>query len=137
MKCKRSNIGRSRVLLSRLLFVLYLAAIAFLCLIHPQRLPEVSRFVLGIPTDKVAHFLMFLPFPVLAYLSFDKDTPKFWHSLVFILVVLAAGFGVAALTEYLQSLTPYRTADRADLMADTMALAVSSVTVFIIDRVGR
>lgn len=132
MKCKRSS-KSSRVVLSRILFILYLGAIAFLCLVHPGRLPEVSRFIFGIPTDKVAHFLMFLPFPVLAFLSYNLRSTKVWHTLLFTLIVFTVGFGLAALTEYLQGLTSYRTSERADLVADTIALGCSCLMVFLVD----
>ena len=58
-----------KTILARFLFFLYLAGIAFLCFMHVDKLPDVQKFIFGIPTDKVVHFGMFLPFPILAYLA--------------------------------------------------------------------
>lgn len=123
---------KSRVLLSRILFVLYLAAIAFLCLTSSNSLPQLKTSFLGLPTDKVAHFLMFLPFPILFYLSSEWKADKFWKALLYTLLIFVVGCGVAAGTEYLQKLTPTRVADKADFMADAIALGCSSLLVFIV-----
>ena len=110
-----------KTILARILFFLYLAAIAFLCFMHVDKLPDVDKFLFGIPADKLAHFLMFLPFPILAYLAYDHLTNRFWSA------VLAYG------TEYVQGKLPYRSMDINDFKADALALAISSVFVFIID----
>ena len=48
-------------------FCIYLAAVFFLCLMKPDDLPQTELMLFGLPADKVAHFLMFFPFPVLGY----------------------------------------------------------------------
>ena len=123
---------KSRVLLSRILFVLYLAAIAFLCLTSTSSLPQMKNTFLGLPTDKVAHFLMFLPFPILFYLSTEWKADKWWKALLYTAIILLLGCGVAAGTEYLQKLTPTRVADKEDFIADAIALGCSSLLVFIV-----
>lgn len=124
---------RSRVILSRVLFFLYLCAIAFLLFATAESLPSISRTIFGLPTDKVAHFIMFLPFPLLAFMSSDVVTRKIWHSFLLVFIILAVGVGVALLTEYLQGLTSYRTQDIQDFNADLLALTVSSVFVLLVD----
>ena len=74
-----------KTFLARILFFLYLAAVAFLCFMHVDKLPDVQKFIFGIPTDKIAHFLMFLPFPILAYLAYDHLTNKLSHAFLFAL----------------------------------------------------
>ena len=123
---------KSRVLLSRILFVLYLAAIAFLCLTSTSSLPQMKSTFLGLPTDKVAHFLMFLPFPILFYLSTEWKADKWWKALLYTAIILLLGCGVAAGTEYLQKLTPTRVADKEDFIADAIALGCSSLLVFVV-----
>lgn len=123
----------TKTILSRILFFLYLAAIAFLCFMKPDGLPEMDRTIFGLPTDKVAHFLMFAPFPVLAYLAYDHVTNKFWSAALFAVLTLLVGAGVALLTEYIQGLLPYRSKDMADFRADMLALGISTLAVFIID----
>lgn len=123
----------TKTILSRILFFLYLVAIAFLCFMHLDKMPEVQRYIFGIRTDKVVHFLMFLPFPILAFLAYDHATNKFWSALLFAVLTMAVGAGIAWGTEYIQGMLPYRTRDMADLRADLLALGISTLGVFIID----
>ena len=59
-------------------FVLYLLAVLYLCFGKFENTPDVPWSLLGIPSDKLVHFGMFFPFPILAFLAFDRftDTPK-------------------------------------------------------------
>lgn len=123
---------KSRVFLSRILMLLYLIAIAFLCFIRGDSIPVVKATFLGFPTDKVAHFIMFLPFPILAFLSTDWKISKVWKNALLIFCILVVGCGIASLTEYLQSFTPTRTADVKDLYADMISLGLSSIFVFFV-----
>lgn len=122
-----------KTILARILFLLYLVAIAFLCFMHVDKLPDVQKFIFGFPTDKVAHFLMFLPFPILAYLAYDHLTNKVWSAILFALATFVIGCLLAYGTEYVQGRLPYRSMDIKDFKADALALAISSVFVFIID----
>ena len=123
----------TKTILARILFILYLAAIAFLCFMHADKLPDMQMTLLGIPTDKVAHFLMFLPFPILAFLAYDHVTNKFWSAVLFAVLTFAIGVGIAWLTEYVQGMLPYRSREIADLKADLLALGISTLGVFITD----
>ena len=123
----------TKTILARILFFLYLAAIAFLCFMRVDRIPDVQQSLLGIPTDKIAHFLMFLPFPILAYLAYDHLTNKVWSAILFAVATFVIGSLLAYGTEYVQGRLPYRSMDMNDFKADAIALAISSVFVFIID----
>lgn len=123
----------TKTILARILFILYLAAIAFLCFMHADKLPDMQKTLLGIPSDKVAHFLMFLPFPILAFLAYDHVTNKFWSAVLFAVLTFAVGAGIAWLTEYVQGMLPYRSREIADLKADLLALGISTLGVFITD----
>ncbi len=57
--------------ISRIMFLLYIAAVGVLCLMKTDSLPKIPAVWLGIPADKIAHFCMFMPFPALAYRSYD------------------------------------------------------------------
>ena len=61
---------------ARILFAVYLAAVLVLCFGKFPSSEDVPKYLWGIPTDKIVHFLMFLPFPVLAYLAFDRYPGK-------------------------------------------------------------
>ena len=122
-----------KTFLARILFFLYLAAVAFLCFMHVDKLPDVQKFIFGIPTDKIAHFLMFLPFPILAYLAYDHLTNKLSHAFLFALGTLIFGLLLAYGTEYIQGKLPYRSMDIRDFKADALAIALSTAAVFIVD----
>ena len=125
---------RRQLIGARILFGMYLLVVAWLCFGHFSSTHNVSWSFLGIPSDKVVHFCMFLPFPFLAYLAFDRYTDKFWSSLLWTVVSFVAGALVAAGTEIGQArLTTYRTGDKNDFLADILALAVGSVIVFLLD----
>ena len=126
--------ANARNILFRILLVAYLAAIAYLCLGKFDNISHVPGTIFGIRTDKVVHFLMFFPFPFLAFFSFDQITRKPWHSLLFSIVIFGIGCFIAATTEVMQALlTSYRTGDIADFRADTLSMAISSVLVLILD----
>jgi len=117
----------------KVIFFAYLAAVIFLCFGKFENLPQMNPLFLGIPKDKVVHFLMFFPFPILVFLAFDRFTTKPWHSLLFCLGVFLLGCIVAAATEIGQSYTQYRSGDPNDFRADILAVAISSIIVLIID----
>ena len=117
----------------RILLAVYLVVLAVLCLGKFSSTGSLPKALLGIPMDKIVHFCMFLPFPVLVYLALDHLTSRLWQSLLMTAGLFALGCGLAALTEYLQSLTTWRSADRMDFIADVVALAAGSVIIFIID----
>lgn len=117
----------------RVLLALYLLLLVVLCFGHFKPSPDIPKVIFGLPVDKVVHFCMFLPFPLLVFLALDKYTTKPWHSVVFALGVFLLGCILAAATELGQGLTAWRSADAKDFRADAIALAISSLVVFIID----
>lgn len=126
----------TKTILARILFVVYLAAIAFLCFMHADKIPDMQKTLFGIPTDKVAHFLMFLPFPILVFLAYDHVTNKVWSAVLFAVLTFAVGAAIAWGTEYIQGMLPYRSRDVADFRADLLALGISTLGVFITDLVN-
>lgn len=119
--------------LARVVFLLYLAAVLYLCFGNFSDMSSVAKRFLGIESDKVVHFLMFLPFPILFYMAFGWRTRNPWHSILLAVAILALGSLIAAGTELVQDLIPYRASDLADFMADFLALSISSAVTFIID----
>lgn len=117
----------------RILFLLYIAAVLFLCFGDFSGAPKAPESFLGIDSDKVVHFLMFIPFPVLLYYAFCRPSRKVWHGILLTLCILLLGVVFAAGTEYIQGFLPYREADTADLLADSLALCLSSIIVLLFD----
>ena len=120
-------------LLARIVFLLYLAAVLYLCFGNFSDMSSVAKHFLGIESDKVVHFLMFLPFPILFYMAFGWRTRNPWHSVLLSLAILALGSFIAAGTELVQDLIPYRASDIADFKADFLALCISSAVTFFVD----
>lgn len=120
-------------------FLLYMAAVLYLCLAKPEDLPQTELYLFGIPLDKAGHFLMFLPFPILAYSTLWKRDRKAWTDIAIFIIVLGIGVGLAFLTEHLQALTQYRSSDIKDIYADMAGLAAGSIIVLtnIIFKSGR
>ena len=124
---------RTQRTIAQIVFWVYIALVLYLCFGKFGNLNDVPRQLWGIPTDKVVHFLMFFPFPILAFLAFDVFTDNLWKTLLFCLLTFLIGVLIAAGTEYVQSFLPYRSGDRRDLRADVIALSISTFIVFIID----
>ena len=115
-----------------ILLVLYLAAVAYICFHSFQSLPRV-RYIWGFPADKFVHFVMFLPFPFLMYLTFSPITRHFPKAFLHILIIFGIGCSIAAGTEVIQTHLAYRTGDLMDFKADSIALAISSVLMLMLN----
>lgn len=113
------------------IFCAYIAAIMTLCLIRPDGMPEKDFSFFGLPADKIVHFMMFLPFTVLAFLMTNGSKRKKKHDIAIAAAITAAGIGLAFLTEYFQSLTDYRSSDIKDIYADIAGLITGSLAIFI------
>lgn len=125
--------NRTRALVFRLLMILYVAAVAWLCFANFHRLPDVPRTFFGIPTDKVVHFCMFFPFPILAFLAYDPYTRTPWQALAALVSICAVGGIFAGCTELIQEQLTYRSKDINDFGADCLAIGIAGVLVFLID----
>ena len=123
---------RKQLISARIVFAAYILAVLVLCFGQFSGSENVPKELWGIPTDKIVHFLMFFPFPLLAYLAFDRYRGERWPSVCRSAVALACGCAFAAFTELVQSRLPYRSGDPADFKADFLALAACTVVILII-----
>ena len=125
---------RSQKIAFQVLFCFYVAAVLVLCFAHFEQTPAIEWSLWGIPSDKVVHFCMFLPFPILAFLAFDRYTDSVRSTLLFSGITLLVGFLLAWGTEWGQAhLTDYRSGDPLDLLADGTALVLSTLLVIFLD----
>ncbi|MBR3064180.1 MAG: hypothetical protein IKG90_00835 [Bacteroidales bacterium] len=110
------------------LFLAYVAAVAWLCFGTFKPDPSIPRTIFNIPTDKVVHFLMFLPFPILGTIAFDFRS---WWRALSIMTILA---NLAAFTfEQLQSrITTVRVTDPTDLNANFLGISLGLLIAIII-----
>ncbi len=115
-----------------ILFLIYLGLVLWCCFGNFSDMPDVQKEMFGIPTDKVVHFIMFLPFVFLGYMSFASRPKKRVQSILLVLASLAGGVLMAVATEIGQSLTSYRTGDAFDFVADGTGLLVATVFTLIL-----
>lgn len=118
-----------------LLFAFYLAAVAYLCFLKPGSIPVLQQFIFGIPTDKVIHFIMFLPYPVLAYISFRPDRKGVLTHMLTFIAIIAVGAAMAMGVERLQ-IAAGRNYDIKDFYANIagMAAGAAITLIFILAR---
>lgn len=105
-----------------IVFCIYMAAVFYLCFSNTDQSTQWPELWFGLPVDKVGHFLMFLPFPMLGYKVLEKDDMNGWKCLMLLAGMITAGFAVGAGIEMAQSLLKYRSAETADLLADGAGL---------------
>lgn len=123
-------------IINKALFCLYLTAVCFLCFGKPEDMPQMQEFWFGLPSDKVCHFLMFAPFPFLAYHSLKTKEMSLSRRLLTLGIIVLSGIGLSIATEQIQALTAYREADIMDFYTDCAGLMTSgaAMTLLIIYR---
>lgn len=121
---------RTRII-SLVVFCLYIAAVCYLCFAKPDNIPVVQFSFFGLPIDRPVHFLMFLPFPLLAFNAFDSEGAKVGRRALLISGIAAAGMALAVMTEYIQGLLAYRSQDAYDLLSDFLGLSTGVVIVIV------
>jgi len=114
---------------SSILLCLYIAAVAYLCFARPDNLPQAPMYLFGLPMDKLAHFVMFVPFPILAYMTFVNLEMSIWRKIAVLTVIMAAGAGMAIGTERIQSVLAYRTGDVNDSLSDCIGLLAGGLVI--------
>ena len=117
-------------ILFQVAFGVYVVAVLMLCFGRFDSPPSLPTTFLGIPTDKIGHFCMFFPYPILAFLAFDKytETPK--STLLFSSLTFVLGALLALGTEWGQAhLTNYRSGEPMDLAADLLALFIGTLII--------
>lgn len=107
---------------SIILFCLYIATVAYLCFAKPEDLPQLPQIWFGLPADKIVHFCMFLPFPLLGYLAFRPRKISWGRAIMLMSILIAAGVSAAIGTEHMQAMLQYRTAASDDLLADMIGI---------------
>ncbi len=121
----------NRKLIWFLLLCLYVTAVAVLCFMKPEGLPEVSPDIFGIPIDKVVHFMMFFPFPFVAYEAFCPKTKKKSIHIAVLLAMYGIGLTLAIGTEHIQGQLGYRSEDIKDFYSDSIGISCSAVLTMI------
>ena len=117
--------------LFRVLTLLYMAGVAYLCFATPDMLPKGTSWNFPIPADKIVHFCMFAPLPALLFLSSSNREVK---TLLKILATFVIGVILAGLTEIIQGFSPYRSMELGDFIADCLGMALSCLLLLILRK---
>lgn len=121
----------------RTLFVLYIILLFFFSLYSFQSFPvNLSTNFWGVGADKIAHFIMFFPFPFSAWFAFGGQIKKIAKSFAYS-ALLITGIVVASVTETLQYLIPGRDSDWLDLVANYSAIFLGTLLVMFIDKYAK
>lgn len=115
--------------ISLILFCIYVIAVISLCVIHTEGLPELPKYFLGIPIDKVAHFVMFFPYIILGYSAFYPTQKGRWRKFAVLGIIYLTGITFAFATERLQAATSYRAYELLDMAADNVGLLAGGVII--------
>ncbi|MBO4447281.1 MAG: VanZ family protein [Bacteroidales bacterium] len=132
MTCNLFKNPQTLKITARILMVIYLGIVALICF-SAISTPKVNHLSLwGIPGDKIVHFLMFLPFPVLAWGSFPpKDGIPAWKVFLYVLAIFITGTLIGATTELVQDFLPNRCRELADVIADSCGIGTSCLALLI------
>lgn len=120
---------KTRINIMAIAFTMYLTAVAVLCFMHGNSLPDMADTWWGIPADKAAHFLMFLPFTPLSYMTFRRKGSAFRTKIMILTLMLAIGSGLAYTTEIIQERLSYRSYETKDLISDGLGLATGYIVI--------
>lgn len=113
-----------------ILFVAYLALLARALFgrISPETASLLPNSIFGIATDKVIHFLLFFPAPLLSFMAFRGKRRGVSILVIFIVcVVVAAGMELG------QGLTGYRTVDINDFVANITSVISATMLLSLIN----
>lgn len=121
-----------RTTIFKILTLVYIIVVGVVCFARFSSIPTVPGKFLGLDADKVVHFLLFTPFPILAYFSFPLDRKRLPVTLGAIVLIFIIGACLAGVTEFVQGRLPYRTMDINDYKADLLGVFFSSMLVFFI-----
>ena len=124
-------------IVSRVLLALYFLAIGVLCFSHFDSGMDLPATFWGIPQDKLAHFLMFLPYPILTALALHTSKGEPLRMILFLLCIVMAGTVIAGATELIQATTGYRESDIYDFRADCLGIFTGSVLTLIYGALSR
>ena len=118
------------------LFLIYIAAVLCLCLLDlSDKTPELPQYFLGIPMDKIAHFLMFLAYPATGWLMLTYNKRIKIRNGSMFPVLLITGLLFAAFTETAQGLfTTYREPDNMDFIVDAVGIVAGTVAMLVLNN---
>lgn len=118
------------------LFALYIAAVLGLCLFNLSgKTPDLPKYLLGIPMDKIAHFTMYFAYPVICWLFFTYNKKVNFNRKHLFSTIFITGMTFAAFTETAQGLlTTYRDADPMDMLANVLGISTACILMKLLEK---
>jgi len=123
------------VVIIRILFILYISSVCCLCFLNFsfQEDIDIPTYLWGIRIDRVVHFLMFLPYAILAIPVFNLSRRNTSLKTVRCIIITLTGIIFAAGTELIQKyFLITREGDVIDFKADILGLLTGIAIFFII-----
>ena len=125
---------KRRRVIAVVVWVLYICAVLVLLLGKFSSSPDIPKEMMGIPMDKIVHFLIFLPSVILTYMTFfhrDMTSKKVTSML---LIAFFSALAVAAASEIAQFFLPWRQGEPMDFAADCIGVVLSVLIALFIHR---
>ncbi len=119
-------------------FLLYVLAVMFFCFFTislPEKV-DLAQYFLGIRGDRIAHFIMFLPYPFIAWLTcnYSHHLLRFRRYSIYITLLTGVLFALATeLTQYL--FITSREGDILDFTADCVAILSGTLIIYLFSRI--
>lgn len=123
-------------ILVKTLYVIYVAMVLFFCFVNIS-MPDLdlAEYFLGIRLDRIFHFIMFFPYPFIAWLTCNYSRHLRRVSKYSLLITFVSGLLLAFGTELCQDLFfAARQGDPLDWAADAVAVTLGTVIVAFIGR---
>jgi len=105
-------------------WLLYAAGVIYTCLLPAKDIPFEE-----LPNDKLLHFLSYLPFGTLPFLTFRTIRMAFLTAMI--------GPAIGVLVEFGQAFSPGRSPELGDAVANTLGVASGVALGFLIQRFTR
>lgn len=115
------------------LFLLYVGLVMFFCFFNISNPTiDLQKYFLGIRGDRYAHFLMFFPYPFIAWLTINSSTLCKRGSII---ITLVSGLFFAFFTELVQCLfIPVRQGEILDFTADGIGIILGTIIISFIGK---
>jgi len=134
------KLSKVRIIIS-LILITYIAVVFFLTLHQFKQTFDINlaKYFLGMRLDHIVHFIIFLPYPILTWVTLNYAGKKIviegTNKIKNIFIILISGIAFGTITEVLQKLlTTSRQYDPSDIRADTISILVGIVIAILLDK---
>lgn len=124
-------------IIGKVILLIYITTLGILCFTSMSSLsPYATKTILGLASDKVVHFCMFLPFAICVYWAFSFKTSSNWWIFFNTMLIFGLGIICAGGTEIIQKYCPNRCPDVEDFYADCIGIVLGTFLILLF-QIGR